>query len=253
MNDPTKPFFVGYLPAPRGARRFLILTCAALIAGFGAIGFGIGATQADPGPGAFRFDYGRQVLTGVISARPYPVLTVTQGTERVQAGHTILLSGNGKNGVQMRADPLDGQLAVITGPMLERGALDMIQVRGGPQGLMAAEGASQEVPEEDLGRWRLAGEINDGKCLAGAMLPGRGLAHKACGNLCVLGGVPPVFVTSQPVEGSEFLLLGGPDGGPLPDALFDYAAIFISAEGRLKRRGDLLIFLIDPDTVEVVG
>ena len=103
-----------------------------------------------------------------------------------------------------------------------------------------------------MGRWRLAGEICDGKCLAGAMRPGRGLAHKACANLCLLGDVPPVFVSTQAVLGAEFLLITGPDGTRLPERAYDFVAQFVSVEGEISRHGALLVFAIDPETIELV-
>ena len=128
----------------------------------------------------------------------------------------------------------------------------MLQLRGGRNGISAVEGAASKQTREPLGRWKLAGEICDGKCLAGAMRPGRGLAHKACANLCLLGGVPPVFVSTQEVDGSEFLLITGPDGDALPKSAYDYVAQFITVEGDVERRGDLLVFRMDPDTLEVL-
>ena len=120
------------------------------------------------------------------------------------------------------------------------------------RGVGPAMGDTPEIAVEDLGRWKLTGEICDGKCLAGAMRPGRGLAHRACANLCLVGGVPPVFVSSAPIDDEEFLLIGGPDGGPLPAAMLEYTALYISVEGRIERRGGMLVFLIYPDTVEVL-
>ena len=84
------------------------------------------------------------------------------------------------------------------------------------------------------------------------MRPGRGLAHKACANLCLLGGVPPVFVSTQPVLGQEFLLITGPDGTELPAAAYDRIAQFISVEGEVTKHGSLLVFAIDADTMELV-
>ena len=161
-----------------------------------------------------------------------------------------MLSGGGKRGVLDRAEPLAGQLVTASGVLLARGDLDMLQVRGGADGLSAAEGDAVLPESVPLGRWRLAGEICDGKCLAGAMRPGTGLAHKACANLCLSGGVPPVFVSSQPVEGSEFLLIAGPDGGALPQELYDYVGLYIGVEADIERRGDLLVMAIDPTTIE---
>jgi hypothetical protein len=163
-----------------------------------------------------------------------------------------MLAGQGKRGVLDRAAPLDGKLVQAKGIILKRGDLDMLQLQGGANGLSGAEGDGAVPGATPLGRWKLAGEICDGKCLAGAMRPGTGLAHKACANLCLAGGVPPVFVSSQPVEGSQYLLLADADGGPLPDWLYDQTAIFLSIEGDIERRGDLLIFRVDPASIEVL-
>ena len=118
--------------------------------------------------------------------------------------------------------------------------------------MAAAEGEAPEIVTESLGRWKLAGEICDGKCLAGAMQPGRGLAHKACANLCLIGGIPPVFVSSKPVMGEEFLLVAGPDGKVMPQSLYDYVGQFIEVEGEIERRGDMLVFKIDPGSVGAI-
>lgn len=249
MSD--KPFFIGFLPAPAGLRGFLIGAAALLVAIMAAAGFALGTAQDDPGEGTFRFDYGRQTVKGVVELVPYPLIHVTEGNDNIQPGETFFMSAGGKAGVGDRAAPFDGKVVQVSGVMLERGDLYMLQLRGGRNGLRGAEG-SGSVPEvEDLGRWRLAGEICDGKCLSGAMRPGRGLAHKACANLCLLGDVPPVFVSSQPVEGSEFLLITGPDGTKLPEEAYDYVAQYVSVEGQIRRHGDLLVFAIDPATLEL--
>ncbi|MEL6477192.1 MAG: hypothetical protein AAFR17_07675 [Pseudomonadota bacterium] len=252
MAEDRSPYFIGFLPVPMGLRPFLLTIAAALLVLFAGVGLLIGATQDDPGPGAFRFDYGRQTVTGVLELRPYPLIRVIEGSEHVPAGRTLMLSGGGKTGVMDRAMPLDGQLATASGVILSRGDLDMLQVRGGAAGLGPAEGAAPAPETEQLGRWRLSGEICDGKCLVGAMRPGRGLAHKACANLCIVGGVPPVFVSTQPMEGSAFLLVAGPDGGDMPAALLDDVGAFIELEGEVERRGDLLILRADPSSLRVL-
>ena len=246
------PFFIGFLPIPKELRGFLSATAAGLIALFTFTGWLIGANQDDPGNGAFRFDLGRQTVIGVVELHPYPLLRVTRGSEAVPAGHTLMMTGIGKRGIMNRAAPLDGQLAMASGVLLQRGDLTMIQLRGGERGLKAEEGRGPAVETEKLGRWRLVGEICDGKCLAGAMRPGRGLAHKACANLCITGGVPPVFVSTQPVEGSEFLLIGGTDGAGMDAELYDHVGAFVEVEGDIERRGSLLVFRPDPATVKTL-
>lgn len=243
------PFFVGYSGVPEGLRVFLLVVAAALVGFFGVLGWAMGTAQDDPGQGAFG---ARNDVTGVLEMTPYPVVHVLDGTESVPAGTTLMLSGGGKNGAIERGEALAGQMVVASGALLARGDLQMLQLRGGRNGLVAAEGEGAAPEPEDLGRWRLAGEICDGKCLAGAMRPGRGLAHKACANLCLIGGIPPVFVSSQPVEGEEFLMITGPEGTVLPEAAYDHVAQYVSAEGRITRHGDLLVFAIEPDTIEVL-
>ena len=253
MSQPKKkPFFVGYLPIPKALRNFLKITASLIFIALGIAGFVMGATQDDPGDGAFRGDYGRQTVTGVIELTPYPLLHVTIGNDRLKAGDTLMMSAGGKSGGMDRAIPLEGQLAQVSGVILERGDLNMLQLRGGRNGLQAAEGDAQPRQPVSKGRWKLTGEICDGKCLSGAMRPGRGLAHKACANLCLLGGVPPVFVLTQPVLGEEFLLITGPDGTELPAAAYDRIAQFISVEGEVTKHGSLLVFAIDADTMELV-
>ena len=243
-----EPFFIGWAPTPRELRGFLLAMALGIVALFGAAAYLVAATANDPGDGDFRFDWGPQTVTGVLEAEPYPLLHVTQ-SDRFPAGHTLMLTGVGKTGVQDRAGPLAGRPVTATGIVLKRGDLDMLQVDGGSDGLAPAEGAVGPPPSKPLGRWRLTGEICDGKCYAGAMRPGDGLAHRACANLCLVGGVPPVFVSTAPVEGQEFLLLGDAGGGPVTEALLDSTAILVEVEGVVERRGDLLVFLIDPTTL----
>lgn len=253
--DPSEEFFIGFMPIPGKLKHFLIGVTLATIAAFAALAYASGAAQDNPGDGRFRFDFGRQTITGVLDMKPYPTIRVVVGSEEIEAGRTIMLSGAGKFGLMGRGAGLDGKMVTASGVLLNRGDLDMLQVRGGANGLSAAEdgpplaAVTLEAPVA-LGRWRLAGEMCDGKCLAGAMRPGRGLAHKACANLCVIGGVPPVFVSTAPVEGSEFLLMAGPDGGPLGADILNHMAAYVSLEGELERRGDLVVLKVDPDTIE---
>jgi hypothetical protein len=252
MTKKNAPFFVGYLPVPGPLRKFLMLAAASVFGIFLMAGVLIGSTQDKPQESGFRFDYGRQTVTGVVELTPYPLLRVTEGNDLIKPGKTLMLAGQGKSGVDNRAISLEGQLATASGVVLQRGTIDMLQLRGGARGLSAAEGDAPDMATEPLGRWKIAGEICDGKCLNGAMRPGRGLAHKACAALCLLGDVPPVFVSSQPIEGSDFMLITGPDGTILPATAYDYIGQFITLEGDLERRGDMLVLRMDATTMEVI-
>lgn len=252
MSQKDTPFFVGYLPLPKDLRGFTAIASLALIVLFFGAGILIGATQDAPEEAGFRFDFGRQTVQGVVELTPYPIIRVTEGNDRIPAGKTLMLSAAGKSGVDMRAMGLEGQIAEVSGTVLERGTIDMMQLRGGRNGISLTDGTAPAQTTEPLGRWKLAGEICDGKCLYGAMRPGRGLAHKACANLCITGDVPPVFVSTQPVEGSEFMLITGPGMSRLPKEAYDFVGQFVTLEGDLERRGDLLVLRLDTATIEVV-
>lgn len=252
-RDRKGPFFIGFLPAPKELRAFLIVSALSMMAMFGFVGWVVASGQPDPGDA--RFLGGRQTLVGVLEAYPYPMVHVTEGSNRVKAGTTVLLSGQGKRGVAGRAEPLDGALVRLSGQALERGDLQMIQLAGGMRGLSAMMDDDSREPlpvAEDLGRWQLKGEICDGKCLAGAMRPGTGLAHRACANLCLIGGVPPVFVSASPVEGESFFVMADADGGPVTEKILDHTALLVSAEGRIERRGGVLVFRMEPKTLTVL-
>ena len=239
-------FFIGWgKKLPKGLSRFLIVVSLFTVGLFAGTAFSFVVSQDDPGDGAFR---GRLNVTGVIRANPYPVVHIPPG-DKYPNGHSIMLSGGGKRGVQNQAEPLDGQVVQIRGALLKRGDLDMIQV--GRHIRAVEDGTPHEIETKSLGRWKLSGEICDGKCYAGAMRPGTGLAHKACANLCLIGGVPAVFVSSGPVDGSTFFMLADAEGTALGERLYDLTAVLLSAEGEVEKRGDLHLFKIDLDSVEL--
>ena len=243
-----KPFFVFYLKIPRKLRMFLLKVSAVFLLGFFATGLLLGITQDDPGEAGYRGDYGRQKLVGILQMDPYPLLWVTSGTQRVPVGHTLMLTGNGKFGVRQRAKSLDGKLVQVEGVIIKRGELDMLQIRGGKRGIDKFHKTDEEQiilvppPVIELGKWKIAGEICDGKCLAGAMNPGRGIAHKACANLCLLGDIPPVFVTPRKVHGSNYFLMANQHGEKIEDFTYEYIGEFVEMTGEIEQRGDLLIF-----------
>jgi len=200
--------------------------------GFGVLAFALGVTVDDPGGGEFAGD---KDITGVMIADPYPMIV----TDREQ--HTVVLSGGGKRGVQAEARALDGQHVRATGAGIRRGDRDLLLV----DQLRRAPGEAAATLREPLGTWRLTGEICDGKCSLGVMRPGNKPAHKACANVCLIGGVPPVFITTTPVFGSRYLLMGDPANHALPDAVRDHVAIISRLDGTLERIGDALMFRTD--------
>lgn len=241
-------FFVGYLGRlPAVGRSLVWMAAAGLVFGFAAGALALSWAQGDPGDG--RIAWGGQVsLRGVLVAAPYPHIRLAPTVEQ-PLGATHLIVRAGKRGVADLAGRFDGQVVDAGGVWTQRGDIRMLQI--GRPSIKPSEDADPIAlpPTEPLGRWRLSGEICDGKCYLGAMRPGVGLAHKACANLCIQGGAPPVLVTEHPVQAgglsTQFLLIADPDGAALPQGLYDKTALLLVMDGDLERRGDLLVFKTD--------
>lgn len=71
------------------------------------------------------------------------------------------------------------------------------------------------------------------------MRPDVGHGHRACAQLCILGGIPPVLVTTDAEGRDMHHVLASPDGGRINDAVAPFAAEPVEVRGRLVRRGDL--------------
>ncbi len=242
-------FFVGYLGRlPATGRMVVILSALGLLLGFAGGAFAVAVTSNDPGGGAIFWGQ-RLERTGVMVAAPYPHLRMAPTAEHPE-GETLLMVRAGKRGVQDFAARFDGRTVDVGGVWTRRGDIGMIQINKP----IAPSEATVTPPEvEDLGVWRLAGEFCDGKCYLGAMRPGVGLAHKACANLCIAGGAPAVLVTTEPVEGTRFLVIADENGAAPPeDWLFDRTALLVQAEGRIERRGSLLVFKMKLDSVRAL-
>jgi hypothetical protein len=245
LKPAERGFFVGYFKkVPADVRMLMIGIIVFFVAGMASASVLLSLNTESPGAGSYTDELHGEHLTGTMEVMPYPILRVAgTGTTPPRA---IMLAGSGKFGVDDRALPLAGKAAQVGGIFVKRGDLEMLLVGGGDE-LKAADQVSAAPalsPPQDLGRWRLSGEICDGKCGGGAMKPGTGLAHKACANLCISGGVPPVFVSTAPVDGRIFFLIASKDGGPMPAGLLDKTGLQVVLEGNIERRDDLLIFKV---------
>jgi hypothetical protein len=253
-----EPFFIGWSRAvPPSLLRFSAGVALVVLCLLGGLGMLLGRSVEDPAARLLSFApavqarpeawAGDRTLRGVVTAAPYPILHLPPAPG-MPFGHAVLLVGDGKHGaaVEASASPVE-----VTGGLLRRGDVDML-VLDGPPRPAAGEPPGPPPSSQSLGRWRVAGEICDGKCYAGAMRPGSGLSHRACAELCLIGDVPAIFVAAAPVAGREFLVLAAADGGKPPTSLRSLVALPVELEGEVERRGDILIFKVDFDRARLL-
>jgi hypothetical protein len=240
-------FFIGWDDhPPRRLARFLLgvalfAACVMLLLGL-ALGRAV-----DAGAGEI---VGETTVAGILEMTPYPHLRSPPDAVHPN-GHAVLLAGDGKYGIASAAVKFAGHAVEARGALVKRGDLDMLIVSP-DDGVRPTVILVSNMPAiASLGRWRISGEICDGKCNAGIMRPGAGIAHKACATLCVSGGVPPVFVTTSPVEGAGFMLLADGEGAAAPARMLDFMAIPVTLEGVVERRGDLAVFRVDWSSARV--
>jgi hypothetical protein len=246
-------FFVGWQGrVSRRLGRFLWGVAICLVAGLVVLAVGLGSRAHDPaGPGFapgpdVAVPEGEQSFTGVLVAGPYPLLRLAPDAAHPR-GRTLLLSGEGKRGMPGAVADLAGKLVEAQGYLTRRGSIAMLVLDDTPRAL--AEAPPPPPAAEPLGRWRITGEICDGKCAAGVMRPGTGIAHRACAALCLDGDIPAVFVSTAPVAGSTVLLLADASGGRPSAALVALAGVRLRLDGAVERQGDMLVFRADPATL----
>jgi hypothetical protein len=239
-------FFVGYLPAPRGVRRFALAAGAIVLGLVAGVAWLLAATMRRPAPiEAPRYD---QRFVGRLETRPYGILwTLENGAPTA----TLIVRG-GKWGVPREAARLDGQIVEVSGSLWVRQGHRVIELGGPikPARLPPDEAARLVVPEERLGEVTLKGEIVDSKCHVGRMRPGDGRPHRGCAQLCLAGGVPPVLVTHGPDGAEGFYLLVDDKGEAAGAKVLPFAAEPIRCKGQLAKRANLTILGIDASTFE---
>ncbi len=249
MGDEDE-FFVGYLPTPPRTRRFAIgvtalALCVALgaavlgVVGAGSTGTGFGPQAQTPGEG----------VVGLLATHPYGVLWVSSD----RGPSAVLLVSQGKFGIGSRYDAMDGTVVRVSGYSLEREGRRMIELAGAP--------IAAELPADQLaalrarattssGATRITGEIVDEKCWLGRMRPGAARTHRACAQLCVAGGIPPVIVGTDARGVAYAAIVVGPAGEAITDEVLPYVAEPVALTGELVREGDLDYLRLAPGGLE---
>ena len=142
----------------------------------------------------------------------------------------------GKFSARGALEEADGKRARLRGKLVYRGDQVMIELlpwsvevlgEGESAGDVAAASAHPGETVEAHGEVTLVGEIVDSKCYYGVMNPGNLKPHRGCAVRCISGGIPPVLLVRSEAAGEtsvRYVLLVGPDGAPINEAILDRVA-----------------------------
>lgn len=255
-SSKNAPFFIGYRPFPAALTRWYLALAAVFVLASGVGGYWLAAQQAAPGPGNWD-TAATTTMRGVLMLRPYPALhrlnpAAPGGVE------SVLLVRQGKHSADAWARGFDRQAVSARGYAITRGGWKMLEipdadalaVDGDGDGGADLETLRALLEIQPLGAAELAGEIVDSKCFLGVMKPGHGMTHKACAELCLRGGIPPILVAADADGRKIGVLLARADGGSAAAELAQFAADPVRVSGRLQRQGGLLFMRVDAGGVQ---
>jgi hypothetical protein len=252
MSDTPPPrspdkddFYVGYAKAPARFKRTMRLSVICLVALILACAALLTTQRTEPrGDGKWGEDV--VALRGQVIAAPYPLLRIKT---KDGGTRTILLASMGKIGAQRRIAGHDGLWVTARGVRVDNRGWTMLELVDDTTAITRAPNAEILPPpsEQALGPATLNGEIVDSKCYLGVMQPGKGITHKACAALCVIGGIPPVFVVRHSGGGWTGYLLTDLAGAPVHKSPMVLNAIGepVVLSGSVLRRDGMLIFRAD--------
>lgn len=242
------PFYVGYVArSAQAVARFIRPRLTLLAVSLAALSVLAAAAGAPLGNG--RFEYGTvRSFEGRIIESPYPVLAVRRAEASRAAWSYYLLAGPGKHGAGAEVAGLDGKTVRLTGTAAHRDGETLIEVAARPDTL---PGDSQPLDSLiALGSVTLSGEIVDGKCHLGVMVPGEGPTHRGCAVRCISGGAPALFVAHDTAGTSFRFLLVDPELEPVGRRVLGVVATPLRITGQAFRRGDLYYLAAEPSTYD---
>jgi len=253
MKDQDKDtFFVGYLDMPAVLRRFYTPLTILLLGVSGLIGFGIASMQSSTGAATWQTE-SSETFSGLLMVDPYPVLHRLDPENPGQV-ESVLLVNQGKFSAEAFARPYHNRIVSVTGFPITRGGWTMLEVTTAEaivedqSGKTAADSEIEKnVTVKPLGVVTLQGEIADSKCFLGVMKPGEGSVHKACAEVCLIGGIPSMLVVRDGDGHKYGYILTLPDGSSASTALSGRAADKVGVTGELMQKGGFLYIKMSSD------
>jgi hypothetical protein len=253
-------FYVGYInqmgsKTKRTVRLFVFMAVLAVV-----IVAGLFAVFQQPAENS-RFDFdSTTVLEGVYLELPYPILRIQLGEDQYK---DIVLLGFGKSGALpylttlKEEGKLSGKKLRIEGNLLYYNGKSLLQITdendiqiidSNPNELTLMPGEVQESFTIVM-----EGEIIDPKCFFGVMKPGYGKIHRSCASLCIAGGIPPVWMTTNEKGDEAYFLITDLKGNAIHKDLLPYIGQASKVEGTAHQRGSWSYLALDVKKIEKVN
>ena len=196
-------------------------------------------------------------ISGVYHESPYPMLRVPIGENSFK---NIILLGFGKFGANSYLDALKAKekslinkILTIEGNLIYYNGKTLLQITDEQKITLASKKIQPDGKTISLGQKELTGEVVDPKCYFGVMKPGRGKIHRSCAILCISGGIPPVLVTTDNNDTSEYFLLTDLKGNLLHHDILPYIGKPSKLTGAVEKLEDWYILKVDTSTIEVLN
>ena len=155
----------------------------------------------------------------------------------------VLLVNEGKVGAAARLASMNGRYIRVRGTLLHRAGRNMMEIASSNDAVLIVPGDAHVPASVSVGNKTLRGEVIDPKCDIGAMKPGGGKTHKACAELCLAGGIPPMLAVRE--NGREALyLMVQEDGSAANEMASPLAGEVVEMTGAVEMRGDLMVLRV---------
>lgn len=251
-------FYVSYIEDSLGPKtkvtlkRFVIAVIAIIVIG----GFLFSFTQKPFKNSTFELTSATKI-TGTYHENPYPMLRVEVANNTFK---NILLLGFGKSSanpflekLQNEVKDLNGKTLSIEGNLIYYNGKTLIQITDEEKVILENTSKITIPQKEVISTMTLQGEIIDPKCYFGVMKPGKGKIHRSCAVRCISGGIPPVLVTTDKNNISEYYLLTDLSGEPLRKEVLSYIGKPSKIKGTVEKMEDWYILKIDVNTIKVLN
>lgn len=243
-NNDKRPFFVGYSNMPAPLEKFYKRIAIVLIALAILMAVWVSVFQKSTGEGTVDL-VEMTTITGYLTIDPYPILHFKDENQA-----PVILVDRFKKSANHLVGNFDQKWITVSGLMVQRGDWYMLQLPPDIEVQVDEQNETLEVTSIDHGEVTLTGEIIDSKCFLGAMKPGGGKVHRACARLCLLGGIPPMFVAKNSAGSRVGYLIENSDGSSASLTLADEVAIPVSISGNLRQKGNIQFISFNPESVK---